>query len=141
MVEAGARREGVLGLAARGDQVITGEPFAKSYAGEAEPLEVCRRVAELGPSVGGVTLGARGYVALADGVEIVRPAYPVEAIDTTGCGDIFHAGYTYGLLRGWSVEKRLDFGAWAASRVALELGGRTGIPPPEKCYQRIRDSP
>jgi ribokinase len=132
VVDAGSLREGVLELAAMSDHFITGEPFAKSYAGDTEPLEVCRRVAELGPSVVGVTLGARGYVALADGVEIERPAYPVEAVDTTGCGDIFHAGYTYGLLRGWSVEKRLDFAAWAASRVALRLGGRTAIPAPEE---------
>jgi len=91
---------------------------------------VCHRVAALGPNVVGVTLGSRGYVAVANGREIERPAYPVEAVDTTGCGDIFHAGYTYGLLRGWSVDERLDFAAWAASRVALALGGRTAIPSP-----------
>jgi ribokinase len=131
VVDAGSVREGRLELARLSDHFIAGEPFARSFAGDADPLEVCRRVAELGPSVVGVTLGARGYVALAEGVEIERPAYQVEAVDTTGCGDIFHAGYTYGLLSGWSVDKRLDFGAWAASRVALKLGGRTAIPAPE----------
>lgn len=131
VVDAGSLREGRLELARLSDHFITGEPFAKSYAGDADPLEVCRQIAELGPSVVGVTLGARGYAAIADGEEITGPAYSVEAVDTTGCGDIFHAGYTYGLLRGWSVEKRLDFGAWAASRVALKFGGRTAIPPPK----------
>jgi sugar/nucleoside kinase (ribokinase family) len=33
------------------------------------------------------------------------------------------------LIKGWKVDKCLDFGAWAAARVSLELGGRTGIPP------------
>lgn len=131
VVDAGSLRDGLLDLAAVSDHFIAAEPFADSFAGRADPLDACHRVAELGSSVVGVTLGARGYVALAEGVEIVRSAYPVEAVDTTGCGDIFHAGYTYGLLKGWNVEKRLDFGAWAASRVALELGGRSAIPAPE----------
>jgi len=53
-------------------------------------------------------------------------AYP--APDTTGCGDVFHAGFIYGLLKGWGVEKCLDFAAWAGAMVSLELGGRAGIP-------------
>ncbi len=132
VVDAGSVREGRLELARLSDHFITGEDFASAYASDVAPLEVCHRLAALGPSVVGVTLGARGYVAVADGMEIERAAYPVTAVDTTGCGDIFHAGYTYGLLRGWGVEKRLDFGAWAASRVALKLGGRTAIPAPEE---------
>ena len=59
---------------------------------------------------------------------IRKPAHKVGAIDTTGCGDIFHAGVTYGLLKGWAVEKSLDLGAWAAAKVSLKLGGREGIP-------------
>ncbi|MGE5310482.1 MAG: PfkB family carbohydrate kinase, partial [Nitrospirota bacterium] len=51
------------------------------------------------------------------------------AVDTTGCGDVFHGGFTYGLLRGWNVEKSLEFAAWAAAMVSLQLGGRAGIPP------------
>ena len=57
-----------------------------------------------------------------------RPAYPVEAVDTTGCGDVFHAGVVYGLLAGWEIEKSLDFAAWTGAMVSLELGGRAGIP-------------
>jgi predicted ATPase with chaperone activity len=45
-----------------------------------------------------------------------------------GCGDVFHAGLTYGVVQGWEAEKSLDLAAWAASRVALKLGGRAGIP-------------
>lgn len=132
VVDAGSLREGRLELASLSHHFITGEDFASSFAKGVYPIEVCHRLAEMGPTVVGVTLGERGYVAVAEGIEIERPAYPVEAVDTTGCGDIFHAGYTYGLLRGWNVEKRLDFGAWAASRVALKLGGRTAIPAPEE---------
>ena len=87
----------------------------KAFAPGAPPLEACHRLAELGPSVVAVTLGGRGHVALANGREIERPAHQVAAVDTTGCGDVFHAGYIYGLLHGWEVERRLDFASWAAS--------------------------
>lgn len=46
----------------------------------------------------------------------------MNAIDTTGCGDIFHAGVTYGIVQGWDVEKCLDLGAWAAALVSTQIG-------------------
>jgi ribokinase len=129
VVDAGSLREGMLELAGLSDCFLASEPFARTLVGNGGPREACRRLGALGPEVVGVTLGGRGYVALAGDREIEGAAYPVEAIDTTGCGDLFHAGFVHGLLQGWSVEACLDFGAWAASRVALRLGGRTGIPP------------
>jgi sugar/nucleoside kinase (ribokinase family) len=59
---------------------------------------------------------------------IERPAYPAEAVDTTGCGDLFHAGFIYGVIQGWDVEKSLDLAAWSAAMVSRKLGGRAGIP-------------
>jgi sugar/nucleoside kinase (ribokinase family) len=75
-----------------------------------------------------VTLGSRGYAAIFDGRSIVKPACAVEAVDTTGCGDVFHAGLAYGLARGWNPEKSFDLAAWAAAQVATRMGGRAGIP-------------
>jgi ribokinase len=127
-VDAGTLRDGMVELARLSDHFLASSTFVEAYAPGRSPLDACRRLSKLGPSVVGVTVGARGWAAIADGVELEGPAYPVEAVDTTGCGDVFHAGYLYGLLRGWPPVRRLDFGAWAASRVAIALGGRSGIP-------------
>jgi ribokinase len=132
VVDAGSLREGMLELARLSDHFIVGEPFARAFAPDAEPLQVCHRIAGLGPRVAGLTLGSRGCVAVADGRELVQPAYPVDPVDTTGCGDVFHAGYAYALIHGFDVRDRLDFASWAASRIALELGGRTAIPRPDE---------
>jgi ribokinase len=132
VVDAGSVRDSMLDLARSSGHFIASHTFAESFAPDTEPLEVCGRLAELGPEVVAVTLGERGYVALAHGVEIERPAFAVEAVDTTGCGDVFHAGYVYGLLQGWQIEQRFDFAAWAAAKVAEHLGGRTGIPDPRE---------
>jgi len=129
VVDAGSLREGMLDLARLSDYFLASENFARALVGEDGPVKACFRMADLGPRVVGVTLGPRGYVALVNGNIIERPAYPVKAVDTTGCGDVFHAGFIYGLLQGWQTGQCLNFAAWAASRVALELGGRAGIPP------------
>jgi len=128
VVDAGTLREGILEVARVSDYFLASETFSRAFVGGDKPVETCRRLAELGPRVTGVTLGERGYVALAAGKIIERPAYRVQAVDTTGCGDVFHGGFTYGLLQGWNAEKCLDFAAWAAGLVSLKLGGRAGIP-------------
>jgi ribokinase len=128
VVDAGTLRDGILDLARTSDYVIASETFSRALAGNDRPLDACRKLAELGPRVAGVTLGERGYVALAEGRVIERPAYEIRAVDTTGCGDVFHGAFIYGLLRGWKMEKGLDFAAWAAAVVSLKLGGRAGIP-------------
>jgi ribokinase len=129
VVDAGTLREGMLELARLSDVYVASESFARALVGGDDPAAACRELGALGPVVAGVTLGARGYVAIEDGRLLRGDAYPADVVDTTGCGDVFHAGLSYGLVAGWSTETTLDFAAWAASRVATRLGGRDGIPP------------
>jgi len=126
IVDGGTLREGMLDMVHLSDCFIVSETFSQAMADD--PLETCLMLAGLGARFTGVTLGARGYIALVDGRVIKKLAYPAKAIDTTGCGDIFHAGITYGMVRGWDAEKCLDLGAWAAALVSTQMGGRKGIP-------------
>lgn len=127
-VDAGTLREGTLDLARRSDYFIASENFARQLTGCDDPEGACRAVSKLGPRLAAITLGSRGYVAFDGRKMIKRPAYKIKAIDTTGCGDVFHAGFIYGVLNGLDMAESLDLGAWAASRVALKIGGRSGIP-------------
>ena len=126
VVDAGTLREGMLDMVPLSNCFIVSESFSQAMA--EDPLETCRMLAGLGARFTGVTIGAKGYIALVDGRIIKKPAYPVNAIDTTGCGDVFHAGVTYGIVQGWDAEKCLDLGAWAAAMVSTQMGGRKGIP-------------
>jgi len=56
-----------------------------------------------------------------------RPAYRVPVVDTTGAGDIFHAGFIYALLQGWDLEHQLDFACAAAAINCMAVGARGGI--------------
>jgi sugar/nucleoside kinase (ribokinase family) len=52
----------------------------------------------------------------------------VNALDTTGCGDVFHGAYAAGLARGMDVEDRIRFASAAAALKATKHGGQSGIP-------------
>src|SRR5712692_6164815 len=73
------------------------------------------------------TLGHDGVLAW-DGTEFhYVSAYRVEVVDTTGAGDIFHAGFIYGLLQGWPLQQQLDFACAAAALNCTAVGARGGI--------------
>jgi sugar/nucleoside kinase (ribokinase family) len=63
----------------------------------------------------------------------------VHPVDTTGCGDAYHAGYIVGLLEGWPLDLRMEFGSLLASRVAGRVGGRTALPWRKDAPSLIRD--
>jgi len=130
VVDAGTLREGTRALLPLAHVFVASEVFARDFAGD--PRAAVRRIREAGALVAGVTLGARGYVASFGDTWLERPAHPAEAVDTTGCGDIFHAGLVEGFLSGWPWERSFDFAAWAAARAAEGLGnrapGREGYP-------------
>jgi sulfofructose kinase len=75
-----------------------------------------------------VTLGEHGAMALdATGIRYA-PAFEVDAVDTTGAGDVFRAGFIYALLRGWSTDDILRFANAAAAVSCTRLGALGGIP-------------
>ena len=74
-----------------------------------------------------VTLGHEGVLAW-DGLQFqYAPAFRIEALDTTGAGDIFHAGFIYGLLRGWPLTRQLDFACAAAALNCTAVGAQGSI--------------
>jgi sulfofructose kinase len=52
----------------------------------------------------------------------------VRAVDTTGCGDVFHGAYAAALARGDELGQRIRFAAAAAALKATRPGGQAGIP-------------
>ena len=73
------------------------------------------------------TLGQDGVVAW-DGRQIhYACAFQVPVVDTTGAGDIFHAGFIYGMLQGWPLMRQLDFACAAAAWNCTAVGARGGI--------------
>jgi len=56
------------------------------------------------------------------------PALPVHVVDTVGAGDTFDAGFVYGYLQGWSLDKTLKLGIACGSLSTQKSGGLEGQP-------------
>jgi sulfofructose kinase len=77
-----------------------------------------------GCAVTAATLGEYGVLAW-DGDQFhSSAAYRVRVTDTTGAGDIFHAGFIHGLLQNWPLPRQLDFACAAAALNCTARGAR-----------------
>jgi sulfofructose kinase len=81
------------------------------------------------------TLGHDGVLAWDGAGFHYAPAFQVKTLDTTGAGDIFHAGFIFGLLQGWTLSRQLDFACAAAALNCTAPGARGGIQPVENIEQ------
>lgn len=77
-----------------------------------------------------VTLGAQGSCAVdgRTGETAEIPGIPVDALDTTGAGDVFAAGFVAGSLAGWPLKDRLAFAGLTAALSVQEFGGSLSAP-------------
>jgi sugar/nucleoside kinase (ribokinase family) len=76
----------------------------------------------------GVKLGAQGGVARR-GQETARAAaLPVAVVDTTGAGDSFDAGFIYGYLKGWNLQRTLGLACACGSLSTRAAGGTAAQP-------------
>lgn len=90
--------------------------------------EGARTLAELGVDIVAVKLGKRGcYVTDRKESHLIE-AYNVEAVDTTGAGDAFCAGFLYGLIKRKDLYECGKLGNFVASRCISKMGARTGLP-------------
>ena len=67
-------------------------------------------------------------------------AYRAPVVDTIGAGDIFHAGFIYALLRGWPLQRQLDFACAAAALNCTGHGARGGIRPVDEIEKLMATS-
>jgi sulfofructose kinase len=112
------------------DYLIVSRHFPSQLLGENDlrkslPLLQSR----FGSTLTAATLGNAGVLAW-DGQKFHSAcAYRVPVVDTTGAGDIFHAGFIYGLLQGWAVQRQLEFACAAAALNCMAHGARGGVRP------------
>ena len=71
-----------------------------------------------------ITLGARGLVWRRGSEGSALPAFSVQALDTTGAGDLFASGFLYGLVNHMPITKAAQLAHSAASCVIEQMGAR-----------------
>lgn len=75
-----------------------------------------------------VKMGDKGAMAFDEAHEVMVSCFDVECVDTTGAGDSFNAGFLYGKIMGFSLEKSCEFGNFIASKCVECLGATNGLP-------------
>jgi sugar/nucleoside kinase (ribokinase family) len=106
------------------DLVTPGLAEARAITGEHDPVKAAERLCDFGASIAAVTLGPEGCVV--SGLGRV-PGYAVVAVDSTGAGDAFTAGFLYGRLAGWAVERCARFANAAGALATTAVGAFEGV--------------
>ena len=89
-----------------------------------------------------ITMGERGCVAVDGQSEALWiPAFDVEVVDSTGCGDVFRGALIHAVLQRWPVERVLRFAAAGAALQAGTLGAQGGVPRLEEVIAFLHRDP
>lgn len=111
------------------DHAIFSEPGLAGYAAGARSVDDQLSFAlSRGCRLAAVTLGEHGLRwADAEGLHSL-PAFEVQAVDTTGAGDVFHGAFAFAIGAGWRVRRAFQFSAAVAALKCTRPGGRAGVP-------------
>lgn len=117
------------GLLPHTDYAVFSEPGLAGYALDAPTVEDQLRHAHAhGCRLAAVTLGEHGLRWVDAAGLHALPAFPVQAVDTTGAGDVFHGALAFALGAGWPVRRAFQFSAAVAALKCTRPGGRAGVP-------------
>jgi len=129
VMDAGTMRQGSVELVSLVDILIASETFAIPLVGsDASHKATLLALRELGPKEVVITLGVRGSVGLNNQGVVFQETFLVNAMDTTGAGDVYHVAYIYGLLQDWDMDRCMRFASGAAALKCTQIGAQTAIP-------------
>ena len=113
------------------DILIANEDEAKAFTGKSagEALEVMARMAPLAV----VKLGAEGARVARGDRRVVSRGIPVEAVDTTGAGDLWASGFLAGVLSGETLQSAADFANLVGSEIVRVVGAHL----PRETWERL----
>jgi sugar/nucleoside kinase (ribokinase family) len=117
---------------------ILAERVPQALTGETDAARALRAMRSLHPGMLCVTLGSNGSMLLVDDTLYHVPAFRVEAVDTTGAGDVFRGALIVSLLRGDGPEDMLRFANAAAAVSCAREGAIAAVPTREVIERMMR---
>ena len=116
---------------------IFAEHVPEALTGERDFERALRKLRRLNAGLMIVTLGPKGAMAL-DGDRVYHePAFQVDAVDTTGAGDVFRGALIAALLKGSAAREAIRFANAAAGLSCTRLGAINGVPTYEEAESLI----
>jgi len=105
------------------DLLFCNQEEAKSLTGLDDPIACAHEIHKHCENVA-LTLGRNGSILMHEGEVIAIEGVSVDAVDTTGAGDMYAAGILYGITNGLSWKQAGHLGSHAAARIVSQLGAR-----------------
>ncbi|MGQ9630925.1 MAG: carbohydrate kinase family protein [bacterium] len=121
------------------DVVIVPRDFALHLTGRANIESAGEAIYSDHGGIVVMTAGSEGAFCVSDSSKFFQPAFPVDVVDTTGAGDVFHGAFIYGLLQGWDTKEIVEFACAVAAMKCRKLGGRAGIPTLKEVYEFLSE--
>lgn len=146
IIDAGRTEEKILELCTICNYVICSKDFAEKVTGITFDFENSTSIQNIylklkekfkGNII--VTLEANGCLYEKDGELKIMTSLVVDAIDSTGAGDIFHGAFTYALANNYDLEKCLQISNTAGAISTKRVGGRNSVPTKEEIREYIND--
>ena len=128
VIDAGTLRDKVENILPFCDYIVASETFARQISNDETVIEALEKINSYGPRGAVVTLGESGCAWLGSEGIFNEPGFNINAVDTTGAGDVFHGAFLYGVLQGWDLRRICIFSNAVAGMKCRQLGGRAGIP-------------
>ena len=100
---------------------------ASVMSGKNDPEEAAKFYIDRGVQNCVLTMGEKGSLFMSKDKKIITPAFDIQVIDTTGCGDAFDAGMITALAKDMDLETSLKFSTATSGLVATGLGSDAGI--------------
>ncbi|WP_240641549.1 carbohydrate kinase family protein [Nocardioides ferulae] len=104
------------------DHLLPNDEQVRGFTGHDDLADGARALLDAGAGCVALTQGARGALVVDASGATTVPAYDVEVVDTTGCGDAFSAGYLRGLALGRDPVDAARLGCATAAQVAGGVG-------------------
>jgi len=118
------------------DLLFCNEDEASALTGEENPIDAAHAIHKHCENVA-LTLGKKGSIIMHDGEALPVEGVEVEAIDTTGAGDMYAAGVLYGITHGLTWQQAGHLGSHAAAKVVAQLGARLPAPLSQADIQQL----
>lgn len=146
IIDAGRATDEVIALAKKVNYVVCSKEFAESVTGininyddEDTIVRLYREMEKRFHGIVVITLENKGSLYKYDGHIGIMDAIDVEAVDSTGAGDLFHGAFTYGVSKKYNLNTVLTIATVAGGISVTRIGGRNSVATKEEMRQYIHD--
>lgn len=135
IIDAGSLKEGVIELCKHCDYVVCSNDFARDYTGinfkcnEIDKVKLAyNKLKDVFNGCVVITLEENGSITKINNEFILVPSIKVEAVDSTGAGDIYHGAFTHFIAKHYPLKDVLRYSNIAGALSVSKIGSKNSMP-------------